>query len=118
MKIYCNAGVVHINQMETLPGYGLLWFNGYVISKILYMANTTEKLPVYYDNKTGDMLILQKADDQLFFNRSPSSLYFQDIRYWDIIMVANTTGNHEGYTKQKVLAATEAQKGMATMDNP
>ena len=73
-KIHCNAGVVQVTHMGTLPGYGLVWFNGEGIKNILSMANATKKFPVYYDSKDGDRFILQKVDEQLVFNRILYSL--------------------------------------------
>ena len=102
-KIHCNAGVVQVTHMGTLPRYVLVWLNGEGTANILSMANATMKYHVSYASKDGDRFILQKADEQLVFNRSPSGLYYHDIRDRDILMVATITGNHEGYTDQDFL---------------
>ena len=49
MKIHCNAGLVHVTHMGTLPGQGLVWFNREGISNFISMANATNKYPVSYD---------------------------------------------------------------------
>ena len=95
--------MVQVTHMGTLPRYVLVWLNGEGTADILSMANATMKYHVSYDSKDGDRFILQKADEQLVFNRSPSGLYYHDIRDRDILMVATITGNHEGYTDQDFL---------------
>ena len=77
-----------------------------------------ERFTVFYDSKVGKRFILQKADEQLVFNRIPYSLYFHYVGAREILMVATTTGNRKGYTDRDFAAATEAPEGMATMGKP
>ena len=100
-NIHFNAGVVHITHMGTLHRYMLVLFNKYGITNILSMANATKKYPVSYDSEAGYRLILQKYDEQSILNRIPSGLYFYDAGNCDILMVATTMGNREGYANCK-----------------
>ena len=97
-KIDCNTGVVQVTHMGTLPRYGLVWFNGEGIANILSMTNATNKFHASYNSEDGDRFILQKADKQLVFNKSPSGLYYPDIGNRDIIVVSTIMGNREGCT--------------------
>ena len=38
MKIHCNAGVSHTNQVGDLPGYGTVWFHPSGIANILSLS--------------------------------------------------------------------------------
>ena len=93
MKINCNVGVVNVTDMGTLPGYGLVWFNGEGIANILSMANVTKTFPVSYGSKDGYIFIVQTEDGQLFFNKIPPGLYFHYFGDRDIFMMNTTIGN-------------------------
>ena len=114
-KIHCNAGVVQVAHMGTFPRYGLVWFNGELISNILSMSNSTNKFPVYYDIKDGNSFIIQKSNDQLVFSRIPSGLYFHDFGDRNIFMVATITVNRDRYTDQEFAAAKEARGGLTVV---
>ena len=104
--------------MGTLPGYWMVWFNEEVIENIPSMAKNTKKYPVSYGSEASNIFIIHKADKKIVFKRSLYGLYFHDAKDWDILMVATTTGNSEGYTYCKFSAATETQEGMDMVGNP
>ena len=62
------------------------------------MSNATKKSPITYDSSVLDKFILKKDGEELFFNRSPSGLYFRVAGAHGILMVGTTKENCEGYT--------------------
>jgi hypothetical protein len=62
MHIHCNAGVVMMNWMGDLHGYGPVWFHRNGIANILSLARVKEKYRVTYDSVNGNEFQVQQDD--------------------------------------------------------
>ena len=77
--IHCNAGELMTNKMETLPGYGLVWYAKDAIANILSFANVFDMYDIDLVKKEKGTFIIRAPKNDIVFKRHSSGLYYHKV---------------------------------------
>jgi hypothetical protein len=76
ITLHCNAGVMVIDTIATLPGFGTVWFYADGIANILSLACVSDKYRITMDTKKEQAFLVHKPDGSTRkFKRTTYNLY-------------------------------------------
>ena len=78
--IISNGGTLKITKKGTLDGYGLVWYHPKAITNILSLSNVTNRIPISYDSRNGEVFIMHKPEGDRYFTQISAGLYRFDTR--------------------------------------
>eukprot|EP00957_Ditylum_brightwellii_P013969 1054104-Ditylum_brightwellii.AAC.1 len=78
IKVAGNVGVLSINVVGFLGGYGDAWINKNIIANIISLKSVRQRIRVTYDSARRETFKVHKADEALLFKEHKSELYYHD----------------------------------------
>eukprot|EP00536_Pseudo-nitzschia_multiseries_P006869 jgi/Psemu1/16328/gm1.16328_g len=84
VRIHCNVGVVIVDMVGELPGFGTVWFQEGGMANILLLSLVSNRYHITLDTAITQSFFVHKPDVTTWqFDRSPSGLYYCDLREID-----------------------------------
>jgi hypothetical protein len=94
-QIHCNAGIVIVQTVGDLPGYGTVWFYPDGIANILSLALVQKKFRVTYDSGNGNKFVVH---DRLMrrFTMSERGLFYCNMKQQQGNVLLNQATTKQG----------------------
>eukprot|EP00536_Pseudo-nitzschia_multiseries_P002667 jgi/Psemu1/5973/gm1.5973_g len=100
VQIHCNAGVVIVDMVEELPGFGIVWFQEGGMANILSLSSVSDQYCITLDTAITQSFFVHKETDGT------------------ILAITSVEGKKKLYSDLDVRWATKAQKLQDAMGFP
>ena len=75
LEIHTNGGAMMVTKKCNIPHLGIHWFNEKTITKIISLADISNKCGVTMDTQKEKALIVHMDDKKMKFSQMPGGLY-------------------------------------------
>eukprot|EP00536_Pseudo-nitzschia_multiseries_P013228 jgi/Psemu1/34482/gm1.34482_g len=121
VRIHCNAGVVVVDMIGDLPGFGTVWYQEGGMANILSLSSVSDQYRITLDTAITQSFFVHKPDGTTRrFDQSSNGLYYCDLRETDgtILAITSVEGQKKLYSDLDVRRATKARKLQDSMGFP